>query len=303
MQPVNSLGSVNNSIDTTETEGLIYMREEEKLAHDVYVTLYQQWGLPVFNNIANSEDRHENKLDTLLDKYQIEDPVGDNPIGVFVNPDLQQLYDNLVAQGSQSLTEALKVGVTIEETDIVDLQERIAQTDNPDIQQVYQQLLSGSNNHLSAFNSNLTGETGNTNSSNYLSNQIQGKTTDDTLTGGRSNQTLGGNCQGDSLTGKRGSDYGFRGGVNSGDTADFLLGSPRQINRCGIQEFQQIYPDFANSLDVPNQHIYSSNVATRGNLSRNNFALDFSGNQDSLGTLNIMPTNAQSAKGVTDQVT
>ena len=303
MQPANSFGSVNNSLDATETEGLIYMREEEKLAHDVYVTLYQQWGLPVFNNIGNSEDRHENKIETLLDKYQIEDSVGNNPIGVFVNPDLQQLYDNLVAQGSQSLTEALKVGVTIEETDIVDLQERIAQTDNPDIQEVYQQLLSGSNNHLSAFNSNLTGETGNTNSSNYLSNQIQGKTTDDTLTGGRINQTLGGNCQGDSLTGKRGIDYVFRGGVNSGDAANFLLGSPSQINRCRIQEYQQTHLNIDNNLDVPNKQICSSNVAAKCNLSRNNFALDFSDNQESLGTVNIIPTNAQSAKGVTDQVT
>ena len=183
MQTVNNLSSVNSSLDATETEGLIYMREEEKLAHDVYVTLYEQWGLSIFNNISNSEDRHENKIETLLNNYQIEDPVGDNPIGVFVNPDLQQLYNNLIAQGSQSLTEALKVGVLIEETDIADLQERIAQTDNADIQQVYEQLLSGSNNHLSAFTSNLTGETVNTNSSNDLTNFILGSSSQINSTG------------------------------------------------------------------------------------------------------------------------
>jgi hypothetical protein len=94
MQTVNSLSNVNSSLDATETEGLVYMREEEKLAHDVYVTLYQQWGLSTFNNIANSEDRHENKIEKLLNSYQIADSVGDNPVGVFVNPDLQQLYNN-----------------------------------------------------------------------------------------------------------------------------------------------------------------------------------------------------------------
>jgi hypothetical protein len=183
VQIVNNLSSVNSSLDATETEGLIYMREEEKLAHDVYITLYEQWGLSIFNNIANSEDRHENKIETLLNNYQIEDSVGDNPIGVFVNPDLQQLYNNLIAQGSQSLTDALKVGVLIEETDIADLQERITQTDNADIQQVYEQLLSGSNNHLSAFTSNLTGETVNTNSSNDLTNFILGSSSQINSTG------------------------------------------------------------------------------------------------------------------------
>lgn len=183
MQIVNNFSSVNSSLDATETEGLIYMREEEKLAHDVYVTLYQQWGLSIFNNIANSEDRHENQVETLLNNYQIEDPVGDNPLGVFVNPDLQQLYNNLIAQGSQSLTAALQVGVLIEETDIADLQERIAQTDNADIQKVYEQLLSGSNNHLSAFTSNLTGETVNTNSSNDLTNFILGSSSQINSTG------------------------------------------------------------------------------------------------------------------------
>jgi hypothetical protein len=286
MPTVNSLSNVNNSLDATETEGLIYMREEEKLAHDVYITLYQQWGLSPFNNIANSEDRHENKIETLLNKYQISDSVGDNPIGVFVNPDLQQLYNNLVAQGSQSPTEALKVGVLIEETDIADLQTRIAQTDNPDIQQVYEQLLSGSNNHLSAFTSNLTGETGNTNSSNYSTNQIQGTTTDNTLTG-RSNQRLVGNRGSDRLTGKLGSDYLVPGSANSGYAADYLLDSQSKINNCNLQASEQIYLNFDHNFPAQNQSICSCNAGGVSNLSRNNFATSFSSTQDSIGVLTI----------------
>lgn len=285
METVNSLTNVNSNLDATETEGLIYMREEEKLAHDVYITLYQQWGLSTFNNIANSEDRHENKIETLLNNYQIEDPVGDNPIGVFVNPDLQQLYNNLLAQGSQSLTEALKVGVLIEETDIADLQTRIAQTDNPDIQQVYKQLLSGSNNHLSSFTSNLTGETGNTNSSNYSTNQIQGTTTDDTLTG-RSNQRLVGNRRGDRVTGKLGSDY-VPDSANPGYAADFLLDFRSKNNNCNLQESEQSNPNFDNNFPARNQSIYSGNVGGIGNLSRNNLATGFSSTQDSISLVTI----------------
>ncbi|VXD13674.1 conserved hypothetical protein [Planktothrix serta PCC 8927] len=268
MQIVNDFSSVNSSLDATETEGLIYMREEEKLAHDVYITLYEQWGLSIFNNIANSEDRHENKIETLLNNYQIEDPVGDNPIGVFVNPDLQQLYNNLIAQGSQSLTEALKVGVLIEETDIADLQERIAQTDNADIQQVYEQLLSGSNSHLSAFTSNLTGETVNTNSSNDLTNQIQETTINDPLTGGGSYQNLASNS----------------GGTNSGYTANFILGSSSQINSTGLSAVEQSYLNIDNS--------FTADIGGISNLSTNDLLTNFSSTQDPMAALALMRTIA-----------
>lgn len=277
MQIVNNLSSVNSSLDATETEGLIYMREEEKLAHDVYVTLYEKWGLSIFNNISKSEDTHENKIETLLNNYQIEDSVGDNPIGVFVNPDLQQLYNNLIAQGSQSLTEALKVGVLIEETDIADLQERIAQTDNADIQQVYQQLLSGSNNHLSAFTSNLTGETVNTNSSNNLTNQIQETTIDDPLTGGGNYQNLASNS----------------GGTNSGYATNFILGSSSQINNGGLSGIEPIYLNIDNSFTAQNQPIDSSDIGGIINLSTNNLETAFYSTQDPMAALTIMRTIAR----------
>lgn len=210
----------NNSLDTNEMAGLLYMREEEKVAHDVYVTLYQQWGLPIFNNIANSESRHQSKVAELLDNYQIPHNIDANPVGVFVNPDLQQLYNNLVLQGSQSLTEALKVGVLIEETDIADLQEKISQTDNLDIQQVYNNLLNASYNHLNSFSSNLTGVTNNMgiNPLPNLGEQVQPIGTDDILTGGgqgRGNQgnrgggyqRFAGNGQGNSFNNYQNIDY------------------------------------------------------------------------------------------------
>ena len=147
-------------LSSSEEEGLIFMREEEKLAHDVYVTLYALWGLPLFQNIANSEATHTAAIQTLLDRYGIADPTVGNGVGEFTNPDLQKLYEQLVVQGSLSLVDALKVGTIIEETDIHDLQTRLTQTSSADIQLVYNNLLRGSGNHLRAFTSTLQRQTG-----------------------------------------------------------------------------------------------------------------------------------------------
>ena len=95
-----------------------------------------------------------------------------NARGVFTDPELQALYDQLVAQGSESLSSALRVGAAIEEIDILDLEERLAQTAQPDIVQVYQNLLAGSSNHLRAFVSVLEQQTGETYQPQYLSQTV-----------------------------------------------------------------------------------------------------------------------------------
>ncbi|MBN1921912.1 MAG: DUF2202 domain-containing protein [Anaerolineae bacterium] len=138
-------------LSDAETAGLLLMREEEKLAQDVYLALYDLWGQPVFQNIASSEATHTAAVLTLLERYGIADPVGDNAAGVFTDPELQALYDDLVAQGSESLIAALRVGAAVEEIDILDLEELSAQTDKADILTVYANLTKGSRNHLRAF--------------------------------------------------------------------------------------------------------------------------------------------------------
>ncbi len=152
-----------------EIEGLRYMREEEKLARDVYLTLYETWGQAIFQNIASSEQQHMDMVLTLLNTYGIEDPAAGNDVGEFTNPELQALYDQLVAQGRQSLADALKVGAAIEEIDILDLQARLAQTDRADIQTVYENLMHGSENHLRAFAGTLERQTGEVYQPQYLS--------------------------------------------------------------------------------------------------------------------------------------
>ena len=135
----------------TKRPDFFFMREEEKVARDVYLTLYDEWGLRVFSNIASSEQQHMDAILTLINLYGLTDPVGSNDVGVFTNPDLQALYDDLLAQGLESPAAAIEVGILIEQTDIADLQTRLAATDNSNIERVYNNLLRGSQNHLAAF--------------------------------------------------------------------------------------------------------------------------------------------------------
>jgi len=134
-----------------EKEDLLFMREEEKLARDVYIKMYEKWGEQIFNNISKSEQRHMDTMKALIDRYGLEDPVKDDSVGKFTNPDLAKLYNELVAQGEKSLIDALKVGATIEDVDIRDLNNAIANTDNEDIKLAYENLRSGSYNHMRAF--------------------------------------------------------------------------------------------------------------------------------------------------------
>ncbi|GAB4429605.1 MAG: hypothetical protein Kow0031_10170 [Anaerolineae bacterium] len=155
------------ALSEADADGIRFMREEEKLARDVYLTLFDEWGLRIFQNIARSEQMHMDAVATLIDRYGLTDPARPE-IGVFTNPDLQQLYDDLVAQGSQSLEDALLVGAAIEEIDILDLQLRLNQTSQADIQIVYNSLMKGSRNHLRAFTSTWQRQTGETYQPQYL---------------------------------------------------------------------------------------------------------------------------------------
>ena len=154
----------------TEIEGLIFMREEEKLAGDVYRYFYDLWGSSVFQSIASSEDSHTEAILTLLNLYGIPDPFK-SEAGIFQNADLQALYDQLTTQGSQSLKDALMVGAAIEEIDILDLEKYIAGTDQADIITTYENLLSGSENHLRAFVRVLGNQNGETYTPQYLSQE------------------------------------------------------------------------------------------------------------------------------------
>jgi len=139
-----------------ETATLLHMVEEEKLAHDVYVALADETGLRVFDRIAVSEARHTDAVRALLDARGIDDPTAGAAAGEFTDPAFDELYNDLVAQGSVSTDDALQVGVQIEQLDIADLKDAIAETDQADIDTVYGNLLTASGHHLTAFENQLS---------------------------------------------------------------------------------------------------------------------------------------------------
>jgi len=133
---------------------LVYMIEEEKLAGDVYEAFYDMYGTAIFNNIAQSEDRHFDALITQAENIGIDtdtDTFIFAEAGNFENDELQELYDSLVEAGSASLTAALEVGVLIEEKDMVDINNAIDQVEGTTLAAVYENLLMGSSFHLDAF--------------------------------------------------------------------------------------------------------------------------------------------------------
>ena len=156
---VNAGGGLFSLLETTpageleisDEDALLHMREEEKLARDVYTTLFTVWNQVVFSRIAESEQSHMDAVLYLINRYELDDPADGNGVGEFTNSLFTDLFTQLVEAGSLSLTDGLLVGATIEDLDIQDLVEILEVTEQEDLRIVYQNLLKGSRNHLRSF--------------------------------------------------------------------------------------------------------------------------------------------------------
>jgi len=147
--------STSSGLSVTEKDNILYLYEEEKLAHDIYVAMYNLYGAYIFNNISESEQRHMDSVAKLISKYELDDTVVYNDPGIFLNEDIEILYGDLLEEGEKDLTSALGVGVKIEVMDIGDIEDMLKETDKADIERVLSNLLDGSKNHLDAFNTQL----------------------------------------------------------------------------------------------------------------------------------------------------
>jgi hypothetical protein len=161
----------DSELTESEIQGILFMREEEKLARDVYLALAERWDMNVFSNITRSEQTHMDSVLTLIDLFDLEDPVGNAEEGVFLNQDLQTLYDDLIERGSLNLEEALLVGGAIEEIDILDLQDYMEVTENEAVIEVYNNLLNGSINHLRSFVRTYERQTGESYQPQFMSQE------------------------------------------------------------------------------------------------------------------------------------
>lgn len=155
--------SDDDALDTTlstqqlselEVADLQFLREEEKLAHDVYTYAFERFGVSIFSNIAASEQTHTDAVLDLMTAYQVEDSASQS-MGVFNNAELAKLYSDLIAKVDRSVEDALIVGATIEDLDILDLDEKATHTDNVALQSLYSNLKCGSENHMRAFTRQL----------------------------------------------------------------------------------------------------------------------------------------------------
>lgn len=140
----------NLPLSDEEKEGLLLMREEEKLAFEVYSVMYKTWNHHVFSNIKETETYHGDLVKGLIQKYNLKDPYIAEE-GKYGNQTLQNQYNFLINKGKKSLTDAFEVGATIEDLDIADLEKFISKTQNAELKEVYETLNLGSRNHLRAF--------------------------------------------------------------------------------------------------------------------------------------------------------
>ena len=143
-------GMAAATLSPREEEGVLFIWEEEKVARDLYMQLYQETKQSIFLDLARSEQSHMDQAKTLVDKYNLELPVEDEP-GVFSNQTLIGLYNDLLVQGMRSQEDALKVAATFEEISIVDLEKELEVSDNQDVTVVFQGLLAGSRKHLRSY--------------------------------------------------------------------------------------------------------------------------------------------------------
>lgn len=150
--PATAPAAAPATADATLKKNLAYMREEERLARDLYKAFADKYGSDTaFARIATSEQRHMDAIGVLLTRYGIDDPSAGRTAGSFANADLQKLYDDLLAQGKQSLQDAYKAGVAVEDADIADLNTALKETTAADATRVFENLKRGSEMHLAAF--------------------------------------------------------------------------------------------------------------------------------------------------------
>ncbi len=154
--PANPLNPKNQVTTLTDAEkaDILFIREEEKMARDLYTAAYKKWNIPVFWNIARSEQTHMDSVKTLVTRYNLADPVV-NQAGIFTNKEIQQLYNSFLDEISISPKSALEAAVAVERQDIADLSDALSHTKVRDLTRVFTNLKQGSANHERAFSSVL----------------------------------------------------------------------------------------------------------------------------------------------------
>ena len=168
------------SLTQQNKNDLAFMGNEERLAYNVYMNLYNYHNnngneiKQLYNISSGSEVKHIETVRDLVNKYNIkpEDltvldsaPVASSTTDQSDLPDdkygvahIQTLYNDLMAKGESSVQDALEVGCMIEVTDINDLNPKIQNAIDSgakDLEDAFSFLRDGSYNHYWAFDKGL----------------------------------------------------------------------------------------------------------------------------------------------------
>jgi len=167
-----AISSEQSTLTQELKDSITYMYNEEKLAKDVYLNVYEMQKVEQLYNIATkSEIKHEEAVEQLAVKYDLNitlypdtqkpydkkslDSYGSGQYPVVA---IQELYDMLYDKGIQSSKDALEVGCMVEVTDIDDLDKYIlqaTQSNASDALEVFDFLREGSYKHYWAFDKGL----------------------------------------------------------------------------------------------------------------------------------------------------
>ena len=185
----------NNHINSTEPDinsypkysltqdnknDLAFMGNEERLAYDVYMSLYDYHKnrgdeiKQLYNISTKGETKHIQKVRDLINKYNITkddltilttSPVSSStteqsalPSGKYDIDSIQNLYNTLSSKGKNSVKDALEVGCMVEVTDINDLNPKIEHAISSgaeDLEDAFVFLRDGSYNHYWSFDKGL----------------------------------------------------------------------------------------------------------------------------------------------------
>jgi len=161
-------------------DAIAYMGNEERLAYDIYMNLYEYHDtnsntqIMQLQTIAqNAEKTHVGIVQALVQKYDlgeddlsnVETAVADNsvafedmPRGEYDIPAIQELYNLLYDKGIASKQAALEVGCMVEVVDVDDLDEYIELAEEShaaDVVEAFTVLRDGSYSHYWAFDKGL----------------------------------------------------------------------------------------------------------------------------------------------------
>ena len=142
--PTSLYGAKPAAADVTLTvqDMLTYAQQDEYLAKAEYAAILKTYGTQrVFSNISRAEDTHIRLLTPILEKYNVTAVTSDTLPSPVI---------------PESLKSAYAIGVQTE-IENIDMYERFLKADLPaDVESAFLQLMRASENHLKAFERNLS---------------------------------------------------------------------------------------------------------------------------------------------------